>query len=76
MLNRTAVANGADPVQQQAASDGNAIVRCLQSRGRCWLLSSSSARITSQRRLWRSPDQSSGLTRLHEQAELALSHDD
>jgi hypothetical protein len=25
MLNRTAVANGADPVQQQAASDGNAV---------------------------------------------------
>jgi hypothetical protein len=25
MSNRTAVANGADPVQQQAASDGNAV---------------------------------------------------
>ena len=25
MSNRTAVANGADPIQQQAASDGNAV---------------------------------------------------
>ena len=65
MLKQTAIANGADPIQQSAAAEANAIqdavnlvaiVGCLQATAR-----------TSSK--WRRPHQSSRLAGLHQQAQ-------
>ena len=75
MSKRTAVANGADPVQKQAASDGNAV------QDACNLVAVVGCFHRHLLALHRSgvcgddPHQPSCLAGLHQQAQLALSHD-